>query len=200
MYRLGFRTACFFFFTLSLTLVQIRSQRQTRATVYSPSSISYLPWCVSSLALIVCFLSPSLLWQRGDRGERAWGGCLHRTEWLWRDQWQFDGAADHDKRLQDCLCLQGHCCHPLLSVRPAGQEGQGGGEGYLSTYFCHAICHPAPWQEACSHAHQPTGHICFSVFFVFVPSSVLFAKLIWIALPYLPMQLFGFLFIPFLAF
>lgn len=43
------------FFTLSLTLVQIRSQRQTRATVYSPSSISYLPWCVSSLSLIVYF-------------------------------------------------------------------------------------------------------------------------------------------------
>lgn len=74
-----------------------------------------------------CHLSV-LSWQRGDRRERSGRRRLHRAEWLWGDQWQSDGAANHDQCLQDRLSLQGHCCHPLLSICSPRQEGQGGGE------------------------------------------------------------------------
>lgn len=87
-------------------------------------------------------LVTSLLWQRGDRRKRSWRRCLHRAERLRRDQRQSDGAADHDQRLQNRLGLPGHRRHPLFPVRSAGQEGQGGGERYLSNYFCHPSRHP----------------------------------------------------------
>lgn len=84
-----------------------------------------LPHCVNTGA--ACHVT-SLSWQRGDRRECARRRRLHRAEWLWGDQWQSDGAADHDQCLQDRLSLQGHGCHPLLSICAPRQEGQGGGE------------------------------------------------------------------------
>lgn len=104
------------------------------------------------------------MWQCGDWGERKRGRRLHCPERLWGDQWQSDGAADHDQRLQDCLSLQGHCCHPLLPICQTRQEGQGGGEGYLSNYFCHLICHPATWPEA--NPSTATCHCSICIFLV----------------------------------
>lgn len=74
--------------------------------------------------LSLCF-KRYFLFQCGDRGERARRGRVHRAERLRRDQRQPDGAADHDQRLQDRLGLPRHRRHPLLPVRPAGQERQG---------------------------------------------------------------------------
>lgn len=144
----------------------------TQAIVYSHliSSISCLSWCASSTVLSdVCFVS-SLLWQRGDRGERARRRCIYCAKWLRGDKRQFDGVAHHDQRLQNSLGLQGHRCHPLLSLCEARQEGQGGGEGYLSTYFCHAICHQ-------HHDEKPAAmSICtpFTKTFCFIFQSYVF--------------------------
>lgn len=89
---------------------------------------SCLPRCVNTATVSAVCLLTSPSWQRGDRRERPRRRCLHRAERLRGDQRQSDGAAHHDQCLQDCLSLQGHCCHPLLSIRTPRQEGQGGGE------------------------------------------------------------------------
>lgn len=107
------------------------------AFVDTGTFVCWPPRWVNTVALsAVCFVT-SLLWQRGDRRERPWRGRLHRAERLWGDQRQSNGAPHHDQRLQDRLGLPGDRRHPLFPVRSAGQEGQGGGERYLSNYFCH---------------------------------------------------------------
>lgn len=62
------------------------------------------------------------LFQCGDRrvGERR--RRVHSAERQRGDQRQPHGAAHHDQRVQDSLRLTSNCSHPLLPVRPTGQE------------------------------------------------------------------------------
>lgn len=149
----------------------------SHAIVDTGTFICWPPRCVNTVALSAVCLVTSLRWQRGDRGERPRRGRLHRAERLRGDQRQSDGAPHHDQRLQDRLGLPGDRRHPLLPVRSAGQEGQGGGERYLSNYFCQHLLPSSMMREAGDHVlQQPpvSAYLCFRLFPIPPPLLVFF--------------------------
>lgn len=118
----------------------------------------------SAVALSAVCLVTSLLWQRGDRRERPRRGRLHRAERLRGDQRQSNGAPYHDQRLQDRLGLPCDRRHPLFPVRSAGQEGQGGGERYLSNYFCQPLLPSSMTRETTQAPMSIRNHLSATIY------------------------------------
>lgn len=149
----------------------------SHANVDTGTFICWPPRCVNTVALSAVCLVTSLRWQRGDRRERPRRGRLHRAERLRGDQRQSDGASHHDQRLQDRLGLPCDRRHPVFPVRSAGQEGQGGGERYLSNYFCHPAWWGKPRRRPC-----PSATTCQRIFMhSFYFSLVSFHMLCWVS-------------------